>query len=583
MLKSIFDKSIKSLEEIAKSWEHGDSIYLVGGCVRDLILGLTPKDIDLCIDLENGTDKFIEYLKNNYSNICHGFTVYPKYGTAKFILNLDKEGLRSVDIECVIPRIEKYEDGPRKPSTVEQTTITEDALRRDFCCNALYKNLLSDEILDPTSKGIDDCKNKILRTPLDPKQTYIDDPLRMLRAIRFSCTKGFRIETDTFNGIDYYPEYDDISMERIRDEFDKILMSSDPLRGINMLIDTGLMYKILPELIEHWDFDQLSKYHSMSWLDHTLSVLSLVIRQEGNLETRLAALLHDVSKPIEHEEKPDGTLTYHGHEKASEKLARIRLTKLKYPGKVIDKVCFLIGNHMCIKQLYNYEKKIYTGKPKKTRQLIKELGDNLEDLMILIEADNNSHAPEWNMPGQVESFLEAVKVESVKIKNNYGQLSIKGEVIMSSLGIGPGKAIKEIKEVLQQYLYESPGACNEELLDKYKNFYNKDIYINKCEDAIYIYANNPDKDNKEIPLRVTDYWRVDELQEGINKVSCVSFPELKRQKDKWDFLCKKMDNICNELDDLQKNYEFSSISINFDGQDFYSKTTWKDGSESEIL
>ena len=203
MKKIDYEKAVELLKEVVQDCKFKEKIYLVGGCVRDLVLGKTPKDIDLCIDYPEGTDLFVDFLKTKPE--CSGFVTYNRFKTGKFSLDIGAN--KKIDIECVVPRVETYNQGPRKPDTVQQTNITEDASRRDFCCNALYKNLLTGEVLDPTGKGLDDCKNRILRTPLDPEQTFKDDPLRMLRAIRFACTKMFTIFEETYSKIDNIPEY----------------------------------------------------------------------------------------------------------------------------------------------------------------------------------------------------------------------------------------------------------------------------------------------------------------------------------------------------------------------------------------
>ena len=187
-----YSKTIEKLRSMLQTDRiMSENIYLVGGCVRDLILGLEPKDIDLCIDIPDGIEIFSKWLKENFEYCVSGFCEFPRYGTMKFLLHLDSGEIS--EIECVIPRVETYNTGPRKPDQIKQTTIGEDALRRDFCCNALYKRVVDDVILDPTGRGLSDCRDKVLRTPLEPKKTYIDDPLRMLRAIRFYCTKNFEI------------------------------------------------------------------------------------------------------------------------------------------------------------------------------------------------------------------------------------------------------------------------------------------------------------------------------------------------------------------------------------------------------
>ena len=182
--KEDYNKTINKLRQFVRSWGKAD-VYLVGGCVRDELLGLVPKDIDLVIDFPNGSEEFTNFLRTTYQqDICKGFTTFPRYGTSRFSVCIGPE--KWIPIECIIPRTEKYEGTTRKPSSIEFGSLLEDAKRRDFYCNALYKNVLSNDIIDPTGNGLNDLRGMVLRTPIDPEQTFLDDPLRMLRAIRFS-------------------------------------------------------------------------------------------------------------------------------------------------------------------------------------------------------------------------------------------------------------------------------------------------------------------------------------------------------------------------------------------------------------
>lgn len=598
MKRSTYLKAIKLLKDIVSEWNLGSRVYYVGGCVRDTQLGEIPKDIDLCIDVDNGTNVFIEYLKNYQSKLCHGFTTYPKYGTAKFSLRVFQE---DIDIECVIPRIESYNNGPRKPDSIKQTTIKEDALRRDFCCNALYENILTGEVLDPTGKGLADCKNKILRTPLDPYNTYIDDPLRMMRAIRFSCTKGFMIEESTKKAISYYSQFDQISIERIRDEFSKILMSSYPRKGLDILIETKLIDRIIPQFLLFKDFNQNNKYHSLSWKDHTFSVLDKVVNQGANLETRLAALLHDISKPTCHQVKLDGTYSYHNHENESANLAKSILTSLKYSNSVIDKVCFLVKNHMCIKQFYDYNLRLYTGKQKTTRKIIRLLGDDLMDEMILIDADNLSHSPKWNMPGQVSSFLNEVEKVKVLANSNNFTVPITGDDIMNHYYISPGVLVKEIKKILQEYYDNNPNLSKSELFLEYdKEFLKKSLWVIRTDYNYSVFILEPKITDSDIlfdcrdtPLYMTESELlsfgiernyIPEKENTYSKISAIYAPRLYRRKNKHFKFYTTSVEIAKLLESLEKDCgEYKSFNCNLEMNDLSFDIEWEDGTIDSVL
>lgn len=441
------------LKEIVEDWGKAE-VYYVGGCVRDLLLGVEPKDYDLCIDLKDGAQLFSDYLKENWSHVCSGFTVFPKYGTCKF--DLDGEA-----IECVMPRRESYNNGPRKPDQVEYAGILEDSLRRDFCCNALYMNVKTGEILDPTERGREDLEKRILRTPINGRDTFIDDPLRMLRAFRFAYQKGFIIAPEVLETITDYPEYYKLSMERVWSEFSKILTSRNPAQAIRDLHQYKLLEYIIPELEESWGFDQHSKYHSLDLTEHTLKVVDLV---SPSLVLRTAALLHDIGKYKEHGVREDGTWSYIGHEEKSAEMAKQILQRLKCPGDFIDQVCTIISQHMIIKQ-NSGPGKIYNGSRKRTRAVMRILGDNLDLTLELIDADNNAHAPEYCLSGQVEEFRKCVEEERNKPQPLVSPVS--GRIIMERLGIQEGIEVGKVKRLMQEWYDENPELNENELIEKY--------------------------------------------------------------------------------------------------------------------
>lgn len=595
MKKNDYEKAVELLKEIVQDCKFKEKIYLVGGCVRDLVLGKTPKDIDLCIDYPEGTDLFIDFLKTKPE--CSGFVTYNRFKTGKFSLDIGTN--EKIDIECVVPRIETYNQGPRRPDTVQQTNITEDAFRRDFCCNALYKNLLTGEVLDPTGKGLDDCKNRVLRTPLDPEQTFKDDPLRMLRAIRFACTKMFTISEETYSKIDNISEYSALSMERIRDEFTKILMSKNAVRGIIELIGKCLMWRISKIFQLNIGFVQNNKYHDKTWGEHSLAVLGHVIQGGANLELRLAALFHDVSKPICYQVKEDGSFSFHGHDKESAKETRKILTNLKYPGEVIDKVVFLVENHMCIKQLYDYSRGLYTGKPKKTRQLIRLLGDNLTDEMKLIEADNMNHKPCWNMPGQTESFLSEVeRIKNLQPTANF-TVPVTGECIMTEFRLAPGKIVGEIKQILQDYFDEDPGLSTPaDLLEKYKEeFSGGSLWFVKEGDKYlcfskepkkneYGYWNTPEYEKLEIDPSEVVITDISAASDHFIYVPAVFCPRVWRKKARQLKAREIMKEVINKVFELPQEFreDFKNLELRLDNApDVYARVKWNDNTIEEWM
>jgi len=592
--KEDYIKIIEILKEIVNKWNLG-SVYMVGGCVRDELLGLLPKDIDLVIDYPNGSDIFVDFLKNNFSNICSGFTKYPKYGTSKFTLCFDINSY--IDIECVIPRTESYDNCFRKPSSVQYSTIEEDALRRDFCCNALYKNILTGEILDPTKRGLEDLNKKILKTPLDPIQTFKDDPLRMLRAVRFYCNKSFEIDLTILQNLGPNKEFYGLSMERIRDEFEKILMSPKSIEGIQMLRDYKLLDYILPGIEKCYRYDQNSKYHDLTLFGHTLKVLKGVMNVDENyeLELRWAALLHDIGKPDVAKLKPSGQNSYYDHEIKSREIAEDLLKRLKYSNDFIERVCILIKNHMCIKQLYDYNTKQYTGKPSKTRKLAIEFGDLLKPLMELIDSDNKAHSPEWCMDNQVNSFWEHYEKDVINsnIEKNTVKYFITGEDIIKEFNLVQGKNVGDIKQIIQNIHLENPTLTKEDIIEQIKKEIDEvDIWISRDSEGYKVNIIEPtlilwdtlslfSLEDGGVCLGELkyDYFNLDlNTKKKVRAIECMNIYKTLKNRRKVESLITKIGNIAQ---DFLLVDDFQAIELAYDtSNNLCVKIFWKDGRTS---
>ena len=591
-----YSETINRLREIVKAWGKSD-VYLVGGCVRDELLGLIPKDIDLVIDFPNGAEEFVDFLKRTYSsNFCDSYTVFPRFGTSRFSLCIGFN--KWVPIECVIPRTEKYEGTTRKPSSVEFGSLYEDAQRRDFCCNALYKNILSDDVLDPTGSGLGDLSGMILRTPIDPEQTFTDDTLRMLRAIRFSCSKGFTIDREVYEKIKPYPGFYTLSKERIQEELNKIILSPKSVNGIKMLQDRGLLETILPEVSKTWGMNQKSKYHSLDLTEHSFKVLEGVMKDKYDLsprshelELRLAALLHDIGKGRCKVENSDGTCSYYGHEKESALVASEMLRNLKYSNDIIDLVARLISNHMCMKGNYSYTTHEYTGSPQQTRRIASRLGDDLVLEMALIDADNNAHAPEYCLPNQVKSFWKHYKKDVILFKpsqTKQGQ-PVNGNTIMSRLGVS-GKAVGDIKHIFDIWYLEDPRLGEEELIQKYLGWSNGiEIWIAKQENGVYVVSYN-EPTIEEYIIRVPadstkvryipNLWKENiSLQDNEKiKVQASQYPGLYLALENKKKATEILHEVGEKLAELSGIQDFREIELSYDCQnDLVSTVKWEDG------
>lgn len=458
MGKTKFDLAIDFIKSsiIDSEWAH--KVYLVGGCVRDELMGLPIKDIDLMIDYPDGGLKFAEWMTNTFTDKCKNLVLYPRFGTSKFSIFIDKE---TVDIECVMPRGEKYDEESRKPIEVKYASLKEDALRRDFTVNALYKDIIDNKIIDPLERGIDDIKNNILNTTSCPEDIFNEDPLRMLRAIRFYCCKHFDLTDDLISAIEYSSRYlYKISVERINDEFSKILCSDRPIDGINLLVETGLMTFIIPEFRDTCGFNQYSKYHDKDVYEHTLNVINLT---KPILTHRLAALLHDIAKPYYHQDfYEDGKIVkrqFIGHDIKSAEYAENILKKLRYSNDIIDEVCFAIKHHMILKQF-----DIDNTKESTCRKIYRKIFKYYDTTLDLINADNRSHATLYNKLDQVDEFIEYAKM--IGIKHEKRKLPINGNDVVEYFNIKPGPLVKKILDEAENVYDEYPNIDKSNMLEK---------------------------------------------------------------------------------------------------------------------
>jgi len=284
------------IKQTIKGTEWEGKVFIAGGAVRDELMGNDPKDVDLLINVPDGGIKFADWITTELGIHTKGNPViYPRFGTAKFSLRRQKfngEDLSDIDIECVMPRKETYFEGDRKPD-VSQGTLKDDVFRRDFSVNSLLKDLSTDEILDLTGMGKDDIKAGIVRTPLDPDVIFTDDPLRMLRAVRFTTKYGWKLPLFMIRSLKRNAKkLQNISSERIREELDKMLLTKTPDKAIRLLQILGLSKYIFPELDKLIKMKQ-NKFHKYDAMRHTLEVLK---NTPPDLVTRLSALLHDVGK-----------------------------------------------------------------------------------------------------------------------------------------------------------------------------------------------------------------------------------------------------------------------------------------------
>lgn len=423
---------------------YGKPAYLVGGYVRDLLLDRPCKDIDVVV-IGSGIDFAELFLKESGGN--GSLAVYKNFGTAQV-------KLPDVEVEFVGARKESYRSESRKP-IVEDGTLEDDQNRRDFTINALAISLNANdfgELIDPFN-GLEDLKNKIIRTPLEPNITFSDDPLRMMRACRFASQLNFDIWPDTFEAIKSNKNrIDIISKERIADELNKIILSKKPSYGFKMLHFSELLELIFPELVALQGVEtQDGRGHKDNFY-HTLQVLDNVAELSDDLWLRWAAILHDIAKPATKKYYPKQGWTFHGHEDKGARMTPGIFRKMKLP--MNEKMLFvqkLVRLHLRPIALVKE-----TVTDSAIRRLLFETGDDIDALMLLCKCDitskNNDKVKRYL--ANFEKVEEKLKEVEAKDHLRNFQPVITGEIIMQTFNLPPSKMVGDIKIGLREAILE---------------------------------------------------------------------------------------------------------------------------------
>ena len=446
------------LRQSIKGTEWDEKIFLTGGAVRDDLMGKDPKDLDIMVEAPNGGIEFANWITKKAGTYSEGANpvTFPRFGTAKFNLRgVVHNGidLSNMDIEAVMPRQETYVPGSRKPE-VQFSNLKGDAERRDLTVNAMYKNLSTGEYVDPTGKGMADLKAGILRTPLDPVKTFTDDPLRMLRLVRFFAKYGWKFSSGLVKSLKQNAgQLQTISKERIMEELNKMLMTVRPEKAMKLLKLTGLMDYIVPEFRETYKMTQ-NKYHKHTVWVHTLHVLK---NTKPELLNRLMALFHDVGKITTKKVTPKG-VQFIGHEKDGAEMAMRIMDNLKYPKEISKAVSIGVANHMKLK--HGGDDAIQLS-DKSLRKFQRELGNHLENILDVIHADNISHADESSMPNQIEIVRQRLAKMNAETPEKKGP-PIDGNDIQREFEIRPGPIIGKIMATLVDKMDENPNLSEKE-------------------------------------------------------------------------------------------------------------------------
>jgi poly(A) polymerase len=417
-------------------------IYLVGGYLRDLLLGKEGNDIDFVIIGD------AIFFAQNFIKKTHPaeLVVYPKFGTCMLHFDCYK-------LEFVSARTELYADHSRKPHVLK-ADLYSDLSRRDFTINTMALDLADEslqQVIDPYH-GQQDLRDGIIRTPLQPLQTFSDDPLRILRAVRFATQLSFTIEPHTMAGIISCAErLKIISQERITEEFNKILLTKKPSLGIKLLESCNLLPVFLPELIATKGVEQRRDYHHKDVFYHTLQVLDKIAKIPDRLPLRLAALFHDIAKPVTKRFDEETGWTFHGHEMVGEKMVGSILQRMKYSNEIIEYVKKITRLHLRPMALVSDD-----VTDSAIRRLLRSSGREFDDLMELCRADITSKNPakiEQHLENYSRVLAKAYDLEQ-KDKLRAFKSPVDGNEIMQKLNLKPGPQIGTIKKYIEEAILE---------------------------------------------------------------------------------------------------------------------------------
>lgn len=441
---------LKELKELFK----GHEIYLVGGAVRDMLLGKAPRELDFCT---NAVPDIIKEKLSSYGESM--YAIGEKFGTIGCIKD-------RTEIQITTYRSESYNGITRKPDVKYHGMLEDDLSRRDFTINSMAWD--GEKLTDPFG-GEKDLRAKIVRFTGNPEERIKEDPLRMLRAVRFACGLGFKIEENSLQGLrEYSGELSRISAERIAQEMDKIILSEKPSRGIRILYETNLHKHFLP--LDMLDVEQPKEYHHKNVFEHTMQALD---QSPGDPATRWAVLFHDFGKSATRK-FTDGQVHFIGHEFVSEKVARKVLKSLRYKKDFINDVAFLVKSHMTV---HGYGKDGMEWTDSAVRRLMRKMGPLLPNFLDMVRSDISSRRPEkvkkhiarvQNLEERIKIIREQEEIEKIKPL-------LDGNELMEIFKIQPSPLIGKIKNVIfEKQLDLGPGYTKEMALKDAEEIYIKE-------------------------------------------------------------------------------------------------------------
>lgn len=433
---------LKDLKAAITNTKFESKVYLVGGAVRDYFLNVESKDLDFVVEMESGGIELAKYLFKIWNT--HYPVVFSKFGTAHITY-------KGYPLDFVNTRTEIYDMKSRNP-VVQFGSLEEDLSRRDFTCNSVAYNVSNESFVD-LKGGIVDIQRGIIKTTSDPNIIFAEDPLRIMRAIRFSAQLGFDIGPDTWNAIiKYVPWLKNISNERIRDEFNKILVAEHFVRGIDDLYRSGILGYMIKQFNQFDSIQDQGKWHTKNLFNHTLEVMMGV---PATVEHRLSALLHDVGKVNTMTVEADGVHFYQ-HQFHSMRIAKHFMVRYKYTNEQIEWVTNSIAMHM------NFVDKMLD---KTIRKMVNQYGKD-QFLFFTDLGLADSKRPERK--AIVQSVIDFVNTDNY-VPEQVMKMPVNGDMIMERYNMKSGKEVGRLLSIEKEFLFEFPEASIEEIWEVINN------------------------------------------------------------------------------------------------------------------